>query len=225
MGSVRDPYQVDQTTTARWKSPRPRSSPQQDLEKTFGQRSRPQVVKALEKAPQRLPEVVLPIEKPGEPSTRPKTVSLEDISMEPEDLVEEEESSRPRRQREGRSQIRSAWDRVRADRSEKAKDKDRLKPKPTEKPVEAAPRKPKAKAVKAVTVSKDVFIPSMVSVGTLAKLLRVKQDRIADIMYDLELGNSEYDRVLKADDASLIAMELDYNPVVDDVAAFDIYPE
>lgn len=208
-----------------WKSPRPRSGPQQDLGKTFGQRSTPQVVKSLERAPQRLPETVLPIEKPGEPSTRPKAVSLEDVSIDPEELLEEEASRRPRRQREERSHGRSAWDRVRADSSEKSKDKDRSKQKPAEQPMAAVTRKPKMKAIKEVKVSKDVFIPSMVSVGTLAKLLRVKQDRIADIMYDLELGNSEYDRVLKADDASLIAMELEYNPVVDDVAAFDIYPE
>lgn len=95
--------------------------------------------------------------------------------MEPEDLLEEGDSRRPRRQREERSQTRSAWDRVRTDSSDKSKDKDRFKQKPTEKPVGAAPRKAKAKAVKDVKVSKDVFIPSMVSVGTLAKLLQVKQ--------------------------------------------------
>lgn len=31
--------------------------------------------------------------------------------------------------------------------------------------------------------------------------------------------------VLQADDACMLAMELQFNPIVDDVAAFDIYPE
>lgn len=167
----------------------------------------------------------MPIEKPGEPSTRPKAFSIDLVSIEPEDSEEKEASNRMRRQREQRGPSRSAWDRLKADQAENSKDKDRGKAKAVEKLMTAKPRKLKPKAVKTVKVSRDVFIPSMVSVGTLAKLLRVKQERIADIMYDLELGNSQYDRVLKADDASLIAMELEYNPVVDDVAAFDIYPE
>lgn len=68
-------------------------------------------------------------------------------------------------------------------------------------------------------------------------------ERLHDIMYDMEMGHADYDRsnrtvslapphadhyciiVIKADDACLLAMELNYNPIVDDVAAFDIYPE
>lgn len=117
----------------------------------------------------------MPIEKPGEPSTRPKAFSIDLVSIEPEDSEEKEASNRMRRQREQRGPSRSAWDRLKADQAENSKDKDRGKAKAVEKLMTAKPRKLKPKAVKTVKVSRDVFIPSMVSVGTLAKLLRVKQ--------------------------------------------------
>ncbi|KAG9003366.1 hypothetical protein FRB90_011193 [Tulasnella sp. 427] len=215
-----------------WKGPKPRPGLQ------FNQRaatSRPnpfhsRIFNAPEKVPQKFPEELpkkdMLMDKPGEPSTAPKTITSEDITMIQTGESEEAESSRrSRRHPPDRGPARSAWSRLRARDTKESSEKDRGKQKLTETPAPPQPQKPKLKAVKDVKVSKDVFIPSMVSVGTLAKLLRVKQERIADIMYDLELGNSQYDRVLKADDASLVAMELDYNPVVDDVAAFDIYPE
>ncbi|KAG8906858.1 hypothetical protein FRB99_005918 [Tulasnella sp. 403] len=91
--------------------------------------------------------------------------------------------------------------------------------------VQAKQSKKKAAARAKEAQTNSVFIPTAISVGNLARLLNVTQERVQGIMEGLELGHTSYDRVLKADDASLIAMELNYNPVVDDVAAFDIYPE
>jgi len=34
-----------------------------------------------------------------------------------------------------------------------------------------------------------------------------------------------YDHVLASDDASLLALEFGLNPVIDDEASFDVYPE
>ncbi|KAG8865179.1 hypothetical protein FRB96_000068 [Tulasnella sp. 330] len=83
----------------------------------------------------------------------------------------------------------------------------------------------KVKVVAPKTVENDVFIPSTISVGQLAKLLRVKRETLEVIMQDSEMGQANFDRVLHADDACMLAMELQFNPIVDDAAAFDIYPD
>ncbi|KAG8932117.1 hypothetical protein FRC02_001673, partial [Tulasnella sp. 418] len=80
------------------------------------------------------------------------------------------------------------------------------------------------KAVKEIRVVPDVYIPRMISVGNLARLLGAKREILEDVMAQGGLGPADYDRVIPADEASLIAMELGRNPIVNDEAAFDIYP-
>ncbi|KAI0687126.1 initiation factor 2 [Cytidiella melzeri] len=73
-------------------------------------------------------------------------------------------------------------------------------------------------------VSPDVFIPSVVSVGNLAKLLNIRLDRLQHKMVQVGMkAESSYDYILNAEYASLIAMEFNRNPVVNDEAAFDIF--
>ncbi|RCH91364.1 hypothetical protein CU098_008038, partial [Rhizopus stolonifer] len=43
-------------------------------------------------------------------------------------------------------------------------------------------------------------------------------------MEELDMGNTSHDRMLSADESSLIAMQLNMNPIVDARQSFDIYP-
>lgn len=49
--------------------------------------------------------------------------------------------------------------------------------------------------------------------------------RLQNKMYAAGMEDTAHDHVLTSDDASLIALEFGFNPVVDEDAAFDIYPE
>ncbi|EIW60058.1 initiation factor 2 [Trametes versicolor FP-101664 SS1] len=80
-----------------------------------------------------------------------------------------------------------------------------------------------AKAHKPIHV--DVFIPSVVSVGNLAKLLNVRLDVLRRKMIKIGMeAEASYDHMLTSEYASLVAMEFNRNPVINDEAAFDIYP-
>ncbi|KAA1474856.1 initiation factor 2 [Dentipellis sp. KUC8613] len=74
-------------------------------------------------------------------------------------------------------------------------------------------------------VKLDVFIPSTVSVGNLARLLKVKLATLQRKMREAGMGeDASYDHVLTSDYAVLLAEEFNRNPVINDEAAFDIYP-
>nr|ASF90213.1 hypothetical protein SPAR04046 [Bartheletia paradoxa] len=91
---------------------------------------------------------------------------------------------------------------------------------------EPALARPKPKGPRRVIkIQKDVYIPTIISVSNFAKLLDVKLYRLQNIMKRSGLDNTDYDRILTSDDASLLAMEFGLNPVVNDEAAFDVYPE
>lgn len=71
----------------------------------------------------------------------------------------------------------------------------------------------------------DVYIPSTVTVGTLARILDVKLSRLTRKMVEAGMAEeSSHDHVLTSDYAVLLAEELGCNPIVDDEAAFDLYP-
>jgi translation initiation factor IF-2 len=65
----------------------------------------------------------------------------------------------------------------------------------------------------------------MCSVGNLARLLGVRLDALRRKMARAGMKEeSNYDHILTAEYASLLAMEFDRNPIVNDEAAFDVYP-
>ncbi|EPQ58384.1 initiation factor 2, partial [Gloeophyllum trabeum ATCC 11539] len=71
----------------------------------------------------------------------------------------------------------------------------------------------------------DLFVPSVVSVGTLARLLNVRIGTLQRKMVEAGMATEATpDHMLTADYASLLVMEFGRNPVVNDEAAFDIYP-
>ncbi|OSD08681.1 initiation factor 2 [Trametes coccinea BRFM310] len=91
---------------------------------------------------------------------------------------------------------------------------------------EVKEKEEKKKAPKAIKkVNADVFIPSIITVGNLAKLLNVKLDDLRRKMIRVGMeAEASHDHMLTSDYASLLAMEFNRNPVVNDEAAFDIYP-
>ncbi|KAG2075948.1 initiation factor 2 [Suillus decipiens] len=73
--------------------------------------------------------------------------------------------------------------------------------------------------------SPQVYIPTTVSVGQLARLLNVRQTLLQRKMVDAGMAaEASYDHVLTSDYAALLAEEFGRNPIVNDEAAFDIYP-
>ncbi|KAG6379055.1 hypothetical protein JVT61DRAFT_11491 [Boletus reticuloceps] len=74
-------------------------------------------------------------------------------------------------------------------------------------------------------VQADLYIPSTVSVGQLAKLLNVRLRTLQRKMDQVGMhAESSYDYVLTSDYAALLVQEFDRNPIINDEAAFDLYP-
>ncbi|KAF9001892.1 hypothetical protein BDQ17DRAFT_1243978 [Cyathus striatus] len=82
-----------------------------------------------------------------------------------------------------------------------------------------------AKREKVIEKRIDVYIPSVVSVGQLAKLLKVRLDRLQRTMKNSGMEEEAiYDHVLTSDYACLLAEEFGRNPIVNDEATFDLHP-
>ncbi|WVR03987.1 translation initiation factor IF-2 [Kwoniella sp. DSM 27419] len=91
-----------------------------------------------------------------------------------------------------------------------------------------APRKPKGPKPKVVeTREKEVYIPRTVSVANLAKIFGVKLFPLQAKMARLDMSEDQRrpDYLLNAEQSCDIALEYGFNPVVDDEASFDIYPD
>ncbi|KAI8082756.1 translation initiation factor IF-2 [Halteromyces radiatus] len=72
---------------------------------------------------------------------------------------------------------------------------------------------------------RDVFIPQIINVANLSKVLGVRAEQILSTMEELEMGSAKHDRMLNADESSLIAMQLNLNPIVDERQSLDLYPK
>ncbi|WVO13212.1 translation initiation factor IF-2 [Cryptococcus depauperatus] len=90
-------------------------------------------------------------------------------------------------------------------------------------------RKPKMSKPKVVEAKaeKEVYIPRHISTGNLAKIFGVKLFSLQSKMLRLDMSEDQRrsDYILNAEEACNIALEYDFNPVVDDEASFDIYPD
>ncbi|KAJ7349196.1 hypothetical protein DFH08DRAFT_864714 [Mycena albidolilacea] len=87
--------------------------------------------------------------------------------------------------------------------------------------------KPKKKPLTYVEkhIDQDVYIPSTVSVGHLAKLLSVRLEDLQNKMFQAGMeGQASFDYVLTSDYAVLLAEEFGRKPIVNDEAAFDLFP-
>ncbi|CAO3616731.1 unnamed protein product [Cunninghamella blakesleeana] len=73
-------------------------------------------------------------------------------------------------------------------------------------------------------IVRDVFIPEIVNVSNLSKILGVRIEQVISTMDELEMGSTKHDRMLNSDESSLIAMQLNLNPIVDERQSLDLYP-
>ncbi|CAG8563718.1 963_t:CDS:10 [Cetraspora pellucida] len=74
-------------------------------------------------------------------------------------------------------------------------------------------------------IQKDVFIPEAITVSNLAKIIGVRLAPFEQKLRDLGIEYTTHDHLLNSEEASLIAMEYDLNPIVDSVAAIDLFPK
>ncbi|KAI7872529.1 translation initiation factor IF-2 [Spinellus fusiger] len=82
----------------------------------------------------------------------------------------------------------------------------------------------KQKEAEAAKLAQEVYIPEVINVANLARLLGVRIETLMKTMEELEMENTSHDRMLNAEESSLIALQLDMNPVVDSKQALDLFP-
>ncbi|KAI8641717.1 translation initiation factor IF-2 [Parasitella parasitica] len=90
-----------------------------------------------------------------------------------------------------------------------------------------AARKAKQKAKEQEDQSnkmKDIYIPEIINVANLSRVLGVRIEHLVRTMEELEMGSTSHDTMLNADESSLIAMQLDMNPIVDSRQSIDLFP-
>ncbi|CAG8484940.1 11319_t:CDS:10 [Dentiscutata erythropus] len=96
-------------------------------------------------------------------------------------------------------------------------------------PVESSPveRPKKVQQVPEVIkkIQRDIFIPEAISVSNLAKIIGVRLAPFEHKLRSLGIEYTTHDHLLNSEEASLIAMEYDLNPIVDSVAAIDLFPK
>ncbi|KAG1139755.1 hypothetical protein G6F37_009529 [Rhizopus arrhizus] len=91
--------------------------------------------------------------------------------------------------------------------------------------IEERKAKQKAREQKAMNQQmKDVYIPEIINTANLSRVLGVRFEQVIRTMEELNMGNTSHDRMLNADESSLIAMQLNMNPIVDARQSFDLYP-
>ncbi|KAM0789199.1 hypothetical protein ACM66B_000044 [Microbotryomycetes sp. NB124-2] len=73
-------------------------------------------------------------------------------------------------------------------------------------------------------VLKKVTLPSTIRLENLTRVLGVKLFHLQRAMERIGLSDTRPERLLTAEDASLIALEFNFDPSIDDEAAFDLYP-
>ncbi|KIK82089.1 hypothetical protein PAXRUDRAFT_832418 [Paxillus rubicundulus Ve08.2h10] len=85
--------------------------------------------------------------------------------------------------------------------------------------------KKKKRALETKQAKIDLYIPTTVSVGQLAKLLNVRLRTLQRKMEEAGMqAEMSYDYVLTSDYAALLAEEFGRHPIINDEAAFDLYP-
>ncbi|KIR42330.1 translation initiation factor IF-2 [Cryptococcus deuterogattii 99/473] len=133
--------------------------------------------------------------------------------------------------RKGRSVSHSLLSRFRTDDQEPAIpfQKHHRRDRQSHVPQPVPPRKPKATKPKIISSrsEKEVYIPRTISTGNLAKIFGVKLFPLQAKMMQLDMSEDQRrsDYLLSSEEACNIAIEYGYNPIVDDDASFDIYPD
>ncbi|KAI9707660.1 MAG: hypothetical protein M1836_000621 [Candelina mexicana] len=85
-------------------------------------------------------------------------------------------------------------------------------------------RKKDKTAQKAAAPTVPIMLPGFISVTNLAKALRVKPEQFTYKLKSLGFDDMSYDHVLNAETAGLIAMEYNFEPIVDESGTEDLHP-
>ncbi|SPO25068.1 related to translation initiation factor IF-2, mitochondrial [Ustilago trichophora] len=73
-------------------------------------------------------------------------------------------------------------------------------------------------------VTRNIFLPSVISVAMLATRMEKKLRAVQNVMTELGMEDTRPDLMLKFEDAEMIAAELNIVAIPNDEASFDIYP-
>ncbi|CDS05034.1 hypothetical protein LRAMOSA07563 [Lichtheimia ramosa] len=149
-------------------------------------------------------------------SKRNKVPAKRDWSR-PTDMEPKQSSQQQQQQQQQRSREQ------RRERNKKRDEEVALFMKQQEAEMQKLKSKQKAKAQEEKQVQ-DVYIPHVINAANLSRLLGVRLEHLIRTMEELEMDNVSHDRMLSADESSLIAMQLDMNPIVDERQALDLYP-
>ncbi|BGP16897.1 hypothetical protein JCM10213_007342 [Rhodosporidiobolus nylandii] len=85
------------------------------------------------------------------------------------------------------------------------------------------PKRPVRAKVKQ-RVMRKVELPSTVRLGDLLNILKLRLFTVQKAAERIGLTDVRPDRLLTSEDAQLLALELGFDPIIDDEAAFDLYP-
>ncbi|CAG8503872.1 14249_t:CDS:10 [Acaulospora morrowiae] len=85
------------------------------------------------------------------------------------------------------------------------------------------PKKKQQILVKPQEIQKEIFLPEAISISNLAKLIGERMASFEHKLRSLGIEYTSHDHLLNSEEASLIAMEYNLNPVVNTVASLDIY--
>lgn len=105
------------------------------------------------------------------------------------------------------------------------KERRRYEPKEEEVVAPPQPKQRKPKAVPLIPIQREAIIPDAITVANLARVFGVRFEHLVNKMHQQGLQDkASYDYVLTADDASMLAMEFNLEPVVNTEKALDVYP-
>ncbi|GAA6058946.1 hypothetical protein JCM10212_002898 [Sporobolomyces blumeae] len=83
---------------------------------------------------------------------------------------------------------------------------------------------PQRRQPKQARVLKKVALPSTLRLDNLCNILKMKLWHVQKAAQRLGLEDVRAERLLNSEDATLLSLELGYEPTIDDEAAFDLYP-
>ena len=87
---------------------------------------------------------------------------------------------------------------------------------------EAKRQRKREKAAKKATAPTPILLPEYISVSNLAVALKVRFEEFAEKMEELGFNETGHDHILNAENAGLIAMEYDYEAIIDRADSEDL---
>ncbi|KAJ1650321.1 translation initiation factor IF-2 [Dispira simplex] len=87
-----------------------------------------------------------------------------------------------------------------------------------------APQRPAKRILAKLKKVTEIIVPDAITVSDLANLVHVKMERLIQTCKALGMGELHHDYVLNSDETTMIALELDINPVVPDDSGVDVAP-